>query len=138
VFRAIGLLNANADPASEAAQLGNSPAIGFNSAINFDFDPSDGIDADKIDFDGVALHEMGHVLGFTSNLGVKELSPLSQVTVTTFDLFRFRPGITSNGFSYTQRVLSSGGEQVFFAGATFHRATGWNGRRWQAGESLER
>jgi hypothetical protein len=118
VFRAIGVLNPNADIASEAAQLGNPPAIGFNSAFNFDFDPSDGIDPDKLDFDGVALHEIGHVLGFASNLGVKELSPLSQVTVTTWDLFRFRPGISSNSFSFTQRVLSSGGEQVFFAGTT--------------------
>jgi hypothetical protein len=99
-------------------QLGNPPAIGFNSAFSFDFDPGDGIDADKIDFYGVALHEIGHVLGFASNVGIKELSPLSQVTVTTWDLFRFRPGTTSNSFSMAARVLSSGGDQVFFAGGT--------------------
>jgi hypothetical protein len=118
VFRSIGLLNANADVASEVTQLGTPPAIGFNSAVNFDFDPSDGIDADKIDFYGVALHEIGHVLGFSSNVGVKELSPLSQVALTTWDLFRFRPGVTTNSFSMAPRVLSSGGEHAFFAGGT--------------------
>jgi hypothetical protein len=118
VFRSLGLLNANADAASEVTQLGNPPAIGFNSAFNFDFDPSDGIDADKMDFYGVALHEIGHVLGFASNVGIKELSPLSQVAVTTWDLFRFRPGITVNSFSMAARVLSSGDQHVFFAGGT--------------------
>jgi hypothetical protein len=116
VFRSLGLLAANADVGSEVTQLGNPPAIGFNSAFDFDFDSSDGIDADKFDFYGVALHEIGHALGFTSSVGTKELSPLSQVAVSLLDIFRLRPGTTINSFSMAPRVLSSGGEQVFFAG----------------------
>lgn len=40
--------------------------IDFNSAIGFDYDRSDGIAAGTMDFVGVAAHEIGHALGFTS------------------------------------------------------------------------
>ncbi|MFM8727296.1 MAG: NF038122 family metalloprotease [Planctomycetaceae bacterium] len=47
---------------------GGSPvkdgSIEFNSAFAWDFDPTDGIDSDKIDFTAVAAHEIGHALGF--------------------------------------------------------------------------
>src|SRR5262249_24298205 len=38
------------------------------------------------------------------------------ITASPEDLFRFRPGATTATFSTTQRVLSSGGEHVFFGG----------------------
>jgi len=38
----------------------------FNSEFNFDYDSSDGITAGYYDFETVALHEIGHVLGFVS------------------------------------------------------------------------
>jgi hypothetical protein len=116
VFRALGILQANADPASEQSDLDDPPAIGFNSAFNYDFDPSDGIDANKVDFEGVALHEIGHALGFSSIVGEKELDTTFPVSFTTWDLFRFRPGVTMNTFGTAQRILSSGGTQVFFNG----------------------
>src|ERR1051325_2404960 len=89
VFRSLGLIAANADPSSETDQLGDPPSIGFNSAFMYDFDPSDGIDSNKIAFEGVALHEIGHVLGFSSTVGDKELDSTEGVGVTTWDLFRF-------------------------------------------------
>jgi hypothetical protein len=40
--------------------------ITFDSSVNWDFDRSNGIDPDATDFVGVATHEIGHGLGFTS------------------------------------------------------------------------
>jgi hypothetical protein len=65
-------------------------AITFNSAFQFDYDRSDGIDPDKMDFQTVATHEIGHVLGFLSDVddydrfggGIAD-------NATTLDLFRF-------------------------------------------------
>ncbi len=43
-------------------------SVSFNSAIAFDFDPSDGITPGMTDFIGVATHEIGHALGFGSGV----------------------------------------------------------------------
>jgi len=58
--KALGLVNANSP--------GIDAAITINSTINFDFDPSNGIAAGATDFVGVATHEIGHALGFTSGV----------------------------------------------------------------------
>ncbi len=117
LFRALGSLSAVADPPNEAS-LGLPPRIGFNSAFTFDFDPSNGIDGDKTDFDAVAVHEIGHALGFSSNTGSKELFPSDPTFLGAMDLFRFRPGMSLGTFPTAQRILSSGGSQIFFAGGT--------------------
>jgi uncharacterized protein YneR len=116
-LRAIGVLPATPDPEGERANLGDPPSIGFNSNFSFDFDPSNGIDADKTDFDATAVHEIGHALGFTSNTGLKELSPTAPVLLSIWDLFRFRPGVTTGMLGTAERILSSGGQQVHFVGS---------------------
>ncbi|MBI5256077.1 MAG: PEP-CTERM sorting domain-containing protein [Burkholderiales bacterium] len=42
--------------------------VTFNSSFSFDYNPLDGISAGKMDFLGVAIHEIGHALGFVSGV----------------------------------------------------------------------
>ncbi len=112
LLRALGIINPTADPDTE--QLGDPPSIGFNSAFNFDFDPGDGVGANRIDFDSTAAHEIGHLLGFTSNVGRREIDPMATLRATMWDLFRFRPGVNLSTFGSAQRILSSGGDQIYF------------------------
>jgi hypothetical protein len=114
VFRAVGFIDP--DPVNDPASFGPSPAVGFNSLFAYDFDPSDGIDAGKVDFDAVVAHELGHVLGFISAAAQTELQPSRPLGVTVWDMFRFRPGVNMSTFTDAERVMSSGGFQVYFKG----------------------
>lgn len=115
ILRALGGISPVASPDTEP--YGGAPKIGFNSAFGFDFDPSDGITGNRTDFDAVAAHEIGHVLGIGSEVGVRELNSSQPVSVTVWDLYRFRPGTANlNTFGSAQRILSSGGLQVEFNG----------------------
>jgi hypothetical protein len=87
----------------------NVATMGFNSNFNFDFNPDDGINPTRTDFVGVATHEIGHALGFTSRAGQGDTAEMS-----LWDLFRFRPGVTAATFPTAQRIMSIGGSQVYF------------------------
>jgi hypothetical protein len=111
-LQAIGFRNQ-----TETLPFGQAPSIGFNSNFPFDLDPSNGITSGLYDFDAIAVHEMGHALGFVSVIG-------STGSARTWDIFRFRPGAVkdTNSFKTTQRVLTpgpspSGGDQVFWDGS---------------------
>jgi hypothetical protein len=115
-FRAIAMIDATATPGAEPVSWGPPPAIGLSSSVVYDFDPTDGIDVDKADFEAVAAHELGHVLGFESAVGQVELNPDCVPGVTVWDLFRLRPGASSGTFQTAERVLASGGAHIFFNG----------------------
>lgn len=68
--------------------------ITFNSDFTWDFDPSDGINSGAIDFVGVAIHEIGHALGFISGVDVLDINAGAANAndfqyVSPLDLYRF-------------------------------------------------
>jgi uncharacterized protein (TIGR03437 family) len=138
-MRALGLLPAVANPDAEQNTMGSPPGIGFNSAVSFDFDPTDGVKPQQIDFTSSAMHEIGHALGFFSGVSLQELHPEAPPqTPDVLDMFRFRPGVTSATFATAPRILSSGGEHIFFGGGpevpfSTGRADGTGGDGFQAG-----
>lgn len=115
-LRALNVINQSADPESESNHFGPPPAIGLNSKFDFDFNSADGVDANKLDFESIALHEIGHVLGFISFVGQQETDSSTDPELSIWDLFRFRPGDAGKDFAAAERVLSSGGEQRFYDG----------------------
>lgn len=55
--------------ATYAAGSGNRDGnVTFSTNFSFDFNPTDGISAGQMDFIGVAIHEIGHALGFVSGV----------------------------------------------------------------------
>src|SRR6266487_2034665 len=115
-LRALDLINQTADADGELSSFGLPPAIGLNSKFKFDFDAGDGIGQDELDFEAIAQHEIGHILGFISCVGQQEMDSSIDVEPSIWDLFRVRPDAIKSGFAAAQRIVSSGGDQSFYAG----------------------
>jgi MBG domain len=135
IARALGLPGFAPDATDASEPFGTAPSIGFNENFSFDFNPddigvndsnNDGIENGKTDFDAVAVHEIGHALGFTSFVGLKELVPELPNVLTMWDLFRFAPGVNLSSFPTANRWLTTGGNPVFFnnMGAGLQVSTG--------------
>ena len=108
-----------------------SSTIGFNSAFAYDFEPDDGITQGNKDFVGVVVHEIGHMLGFSSRVGGRETTSKPDEYVDApaiLDIFRFRPGVDMTTFGNAQRILTTGGDQVFYAGRLQHGLSTGNPR----------
>jgi uncharacterized protein (TIGR03437 family) len=101
-----------------------APSIGFNSSIPYDFDPSDGIDSNKIDFETAAVHEIGHAMGFFSFAGFKEITPSMPIFPTPWDLLRFRGApLDLNIVATRPRAMMAGGTQTYFIGDELELST---------------
>ncbi|MCB1098757.1 MAG: NF038122 family metalloprotease [Verrucomicrobiae bacterium] len=96
--------------------------ITFNTSFSFDFDNSDGVTTGSVDFETVAAHEIGHALGWTSNIdtidSLMNTSTAGSVSIRTMDLFRFEDGTAndpSNAAQFTtaQRAQTPGTTMIF-------------------------
>jgi hypothetical protein len=106
--KALGLI---ANPLTDSVVDGQ---ITFNQAYTFDYDSRNGVDADKVDFQTAAAHEIGHVLGFLSDTDDYDNGATSD-NATTLDLFRFNKTIkptTLLEFQILPRELRPGEEAV--------------------------
>jgi len=104
--------------------------VSFNRGIAFDFDPSDGIAPDAYDFEGILMHEIGHILGFRSSTGQYDQGLPSRESPTLQDLFRFSDLSiatgTALGIDYMPDLSADARDKYFLA------ATGAEGEPFTA------
>jgi hypothetical protein len=99
--------------------------IQFSSAFNFDFNPTNGITAGSYDFIGVAVHEMGHALGFIS--GADDFDYVAGFSVPDIDsgwwgygmdMFRYSaPGVLDWTFGTDSYFSLDGGVTRYMGGS---------------------
>lgn len=93
-------------------------SITFNSNFSFDFDNSNGVSGGQIDFETVATHEIGHILGFVSEVDVLDQNLRTSAFLRPVDFFRFENNTandpeTEEQFQNADRYLQPGGDAIF-------------------------
>lgn len=128
-LKALGVDESSLDgPASEfTPSLIRDMTMTFSSEFAFDFDPTNGINSNQIDFVGVAVHEILHGLGFVSSVDEVDFAITNpnftrNVEIGTLDLFRFDPGVGATNFTAGARNLVPGGNPVFYDGGIYDPA----------------
>ncbi len=93
--------------------------ITFSTNFNFDYDNSNGVTAGSYDFETVAAHEIGHVLGFVSAVDIVDyylaIGQKTDIPFYALDLFRFGTATPTDeaSFTTTPRSLLTGGTSYF-------------------------
>ena len=89
--------------------------ITFNTdfAEDFDYDQSDGIESSQTDFVAVALHEIGHGLGFFSATDVQDDNPTFTIRANTSDIWRFEETGGSHDLTGEPRYITQGDAEYY-------------------------
>ncbi len=110
--------------------------IQFSSNFNFDFNPTDGITRGSYDFIGVAIHEIGHALGFLS--GADDFNYSNGYTGNDVDDFWWAYGLDM--FRYTKAGPDDGVLNVTPGSAGYFSvdggATAYEGGYFSTGEDF--
>ncbi|HPF37739.1 MAG TPA: NF038122 family metalloprotease [Phycisphaerae bacterium] len=78
------------------SQFGAADAtVTFNSGYAYDYDNTNGVGAGLADFETIAAHEIGHVLGFHSSVDLVDQALVTEFRPTTMDIFRFRNSLSN-------------------------------------------
>lgn len=94
----IRLTSANAKALGYNVVVAADATITFSNQFSWDYDTSDGVTAGSFDFVGIAVHEIGHSLGFISGVDILDINsppvngPFSDelfTFVAPLDLFRY-------------------------------------------------
>lgn len=109
----------------------NDATITFNSARAFDFDTRDGFQTASSDFISVAVHEMGHALGFTSAVGQ---NTTNNSTPSNTDMFRYKNGVWDTTWGGNPYFSIDGGATEFMGNAGFSAGPdGFQTSHWREG-----
>jgi hypothetical protein len=124
ISKTIALSTANGKALFGGNQNVVDGTIQFSSDFGFDFNPTDGITAGTSDFIGVAVHEMGHALGFLSGADDFDYSvgPGAGIDGAWWgygmDMFRYSaPGVLNWSFNTPSYFSVDGGVTPFRNGA---------------------
>jgi hypothetical protein len=120
------MTHAQALALGDERQTESEGGITLSSTVAWDFNPNDGIDSDKYDFEGTVVREIGHILGFSSAIDsidnfrydVPNLEYDSHMIFPPIlDLFRFSASdLAANDFDFSTsaRNLVPGDEASFY------------------------